>query len=60
MKKKILLFLCINSLFLFLLSAQSLRNQRLAVVEPIFQNAPDDEKWIPCFVQGQLTSVLQN
>ena len=51
------LFIC---LFFLSLSAQSFRGQRIAVPEPTFQNAPEDEKWIPIFVQGQLTTVLQN
>ena len=52
-----ILFVCAISLSL---SAQSFHGKRLAVPEPTFQNCPNDEKWIPIFVQGQLTTVLQN
>lgn len=58
--KKIYSIFLVFAMFSLSLSAQSFRGQRIAVPEPTFQNAPDDEKWIPIFVQGQLTTVLQN
>ena len=43
------------------MSAQTLpRGSKLTVAPPIAQNLGEDEKWIPLFVQGQLSADLQN
>lgn len=43
------------------MSAQTLpRGSKLTVAPPIVQNLGEDEKWIPLFVQGQLSADLQN
>ena len=60
MKKLACLFCILLAVSQLLFSQQIAKNSKITVAPPLLQNMDESEQWIAFFVQGQLTSDLQN